>query len=50
MQQSIYLAEKLYPGRVTHNTPSAHRLRGPFQAELSPNLGDGLWVQAATWG
>jgi amino acid adenylation domain-containing protein len=32
MQQGIYLAETMYPGRVTNNAPSAHRLRGPFNA------------------
>jgi acyl carrier protein len=29
-QQRIAFMEELYPGRVTYNTPSAHRLRGSF--------------------
>lgn len=30
MQEGIYLSEKFYPGRVTNNSPSCHRLKGPF--------------------
>ncbi|CUA98539.1 amino acid adenylation domain [Thiomonas bhubaneswarensis] len=29
-QERIAFMEELHPGRVTYNTPSAHRLRGPF--------------------
>jgi amino acid adenylation domain-containing protein len=32
MQQRIRFVETLHPGRVTYNTPSAHRLAGPFDA------------------
>ncbi|HET9032644.1 MAG TPA: amino acid adenylation domain-containing protein [Dokdonella sp.] len=28
MQERLWLLEKLHPGRVAYNTPSAHRLRG----------------------
>jgi amino acid adenylation domain-containing protein len=30
MQERIRFMEELQPGRVTYNTPSAHRLRGPM--------------------
>jgi len=30
MQERIRFMEEMQPGRVTYNTPSAHRLRGPF--------------------
>jgi hypothetical protein len=30
MQERILFMERLHPGRVVYNTPSAHRLRGPF--------------------
>ena len=30
MQERIRLMEEMSPGQVTYNTPSAHRLRGPF--------------------
>ncbi len=30
MQNRIRLMEEMYPGRVIYNTPSAHRLTGPF--------------------
>ncbi len=32
-QERIAFMEELHPGRVTYNTPSAHRLRGPFDRE-----------------
>ncbi|MFN3493886.1 MAG: amino acid adenylation domain-containing protein, partial [Hydrogenophaga sp.] len=31
MQERIRFMEELYPGRVVYNTPSAHRLTGPFE-------------------
>lgn len=31
-QQRLWFLEELNPGRVVYNTPSAHRLRGPFDA------------------
>jgi amino acid adenylation domain-containing protein len=31
-QEGIRLSEAVYPGRVTYNTPSAHRLMGPLDA------------------
>jgi hypothetical protein len=34
MQERLWLLEKLHPGRVAYNTPSAHRLRG---ASMSPH-------------
>lgn len=30
MQQRLWFLEQLEPGRVTYNTPSAHRLKGPL--------------------
>ncbi|TXH57413.1 MAG: amino acid adenylation domain-containing protein [Burkholderiaceae bacterium] len=30
MQQRIWFFEQMEPGRVTYNTPSAHRLKGPL--------------------
>ncbi|MFC3549824.1 amino acid adenylation domain-containing protein [Lysobacter cavernae] len=30
MQQRLWVLEQMEPGRVTYNTPSAHRLRGPM--------------------
>lgn len=30
MQERVRLLESMYPGRIAFNTPSAHRLRGPF--------------------
>jgi amino acid adenylation domain-containing protein len=30
MQQRVWFLERLHPGRLTYNTPSAHRLRGPL--------------------
>lgn len=30
MQERIRFMEELHPGRVVYNTPSAHRLKGPF--------------------
>jgi len=33
MQERVRLLEEMYPGRVAFNTPSAHRLRGPFDRE-----------------
>lgn len=31
MQERIRFMEELYPGRVVYNTPSVHRLTGPFE-------------------
>ncbi|MGC4059418.1 MAG: condensation domain-containing protein [Aquabacterium sp.] len=33
MQERIRFMERMYPGRVVYNTPSAHRLSGPFSRE-----------------
>ncbi|WP_167285024.1 non-ribosomal peptide synthetase [Marilutibacter alkalisoli] len=33
MQQRLWVLEQMQPGRVTWNTPSAHRLRGPFDRD-----------------
>ncbi len=33
MQQRLWVLEQMEPGRVTYNTPSAHRLTGPFDAD-----------------
>lgn len=30
MQERLWVLEQMQPGRVTYNTPSAHRLRGPL--------------------
>ncbi|MEO6169819.1 MAG: amino acid adenylation domain-containing protein [Lysobacter sp.] len=32
MQQRLWVLEQMQPGRVVYNTPSAHRLRGVFDA------------------
>uniref|UniRef100_UPI0035AF4328 amino acid adenylation domain-containing protein n=1 Tax=Aquabacterium sp. TaxID=1872578 RepID=UPI0035AF4328 len=32
MQERIRFMEQMHPGRVVYNTPSAHRLSGPFDA------------------
>jgi len=33
MQERIRFMEQMYPGRVVYNTPSAHRLSGPFNQQ-----------------
>ncbi|MBX3611483.1 MAG: amino acid adenylation domain-containing protein [Hydrogenophaga sp.] len=34
MQERIRFIEEMHPGRVVYNVPSAHRLRGPMNAEV----------------
>ncbi len=41
MQQRLWFLEQLEPGRVTYNTPSAHRLKGPLDVgALERSLGE----------
>lgn len=47
MQERLWLLEQFHPGQLTYNTPSAHRLRGPFDVDAFARAFDALLARQA---
>lgn len=47
MQERLWLLEQFHPGQLTYNTPSAHRLRGPFDVDAFAHAFDALVARQA---